>query len=79
MKRRLIVAVALATLTGYAAAFEFEEADLDQDGQVTEDEAISVGVYPEEFTEADGDNNGSLDMTEYSGLISQIEEQDAVQ
>lgn len=77
--KRLIVAGVLATLTGYAAALEFDEADFDQDGQVTEKEAIAVGIYPDEFTEADGDDNGSLDMTEYSAVISQIEEQDAIQ
>ncbi len=71
MKTRSVLLVSfVAGLSATALAADFDTIDVDQDGVITIEEAMPVGIFQDNFDRADMDSDGMIDLTEYSAFIS---------
>lgn len=72
MKKHLITALALMTVSGFAWAgsgkVSFQDLDTNRDGQITLDEAKKAPEVKDKFTQADANKDGKLDAAEFSAL-----------
>jgi hypothetical protein len=72
MKKQLVAAVLAATFSGMAMAQApaFSDVDTDGDGVISRAEARVVEGL--DFDEADTDENGALDESEYQAAIEEM-------
>jgi hypothetical protein len=72
MKKYTLTALTLMTLSGLAwagsGAASFKDLDVNRDGQITLDEAKKAPVVKSKFTEADVNQDGTLDAAEFAAI-----------
>jgi hypothetical protein len=69
--RSLLMASLVVGLSTTAFAADFDTIDVDQDGVITVEEAMPVGLFQDSFDNADMDSDGMIDPTEYSAFASE--------
>lgn len=71
MKKHLLTALALMTVSGFAwagSATSFQDLDANHDGQITPAEAKKSPEVNNKFTQADANKDGKLDAAEFAAL-----------
>ena len=72
MKKHLITALALITVSGLAWAgsgkVSFQDLDTNHDGQISPDEAKKAPEVSKRFVQADANRDGRLDAAEFAAL-----------
>lgn len=72
MKKHILAALALMTVSGFAWAgagmTSFQDLDTNRDGQISLDEAKKSPEVSKKFGQADANKDGQLDQAEFSAL-----------
>ena len=74
MKKRLITALTLMAVSGFAWAaggsgkMSFQELDANSDGKISKSEAASSSKVDQKFTQADANSDGNLDQAEFAAV-----------
>lgn len=70
MNKKILTALALAALSGAAFA-GFGDADVDQSGALSAEEAMAAGWNEEQIKAADTNADGSVDEAEYKAATGE--------
>jgi len=72
MKKHLLTALALMTVSGFAWAgsgkISFQDLDTNRDGQISLEEAKKAPEVSKKFVQADTNQDGKLDAAEFAAL-----------
>lgn len=72
MKKHLLTALALMTVSGFAWAgsgkVSFQDLDTNRDGQISLEEAKKAPEISKKFVQADTNQDGKLDAAEFAAL-----------